>query len=160
MIGKAYGRRMVGHGGGINGFATNIKRFPDDKVCIIVLSNLAGAPVAEIGDDLTAIVFGEPAAPPGPRRAIALDAKVLDAYVGRYDVEGSKRTFTIARDGDQLTAQLTGQSALPIYPESEARFFYKVVNARITFVKDDSGQVRGLILHQNGQDLEAKRRAE
>jgi CubicO group peptidase (beta-lactamase class C family) len=159
-IGRSFGRRMVGHGGGINGFATDIRRFPDDKVCVIVLSNLEAAPVAEIGDDLAAIVFDEPVAPSGARRAITLDAKVLDSYVGRYDIEEPKRTLTITRDGDQLSAQLSGQEAFPIYPESAERFFYKVVNARITFVKDESGQVRRLILHQNGRDVEAKRRAE
>ncbi len=159
-IGRSFGRRMVGHGGGINGFATDIRRFPDDKVCVIVLSNLETAPVAEIGDDLAAIVFDEPVAPSGARRAITLDAKVLDSYVGRYDIEELKRTLTITRDGDQLSAQLSGQEAFPIYPESAERFLYKVVNARITFDKDESGQVRRLILHQNGRDFEAKRRAE
>jgi CubicO group peptidase (beta-lactamase class C family) len=158
VIGRSYGRRMVGHGGGINGFATDIKRFPDDKVCVIVLSNLVSAPVGEISDDLAAIVFGESVAPSSARQAIALDAKVLDAYVGQYDIENLKRTFTITRDGDQLSAQLSGQDAFPIYPESATRFFYKVVNARITFVKDESGQVQSLILHQNGRDLEARRR--
>jgi CubicO group peptidase (beta-lactamase class C family) len=160
VIGRSFGRRMVGHGGGINGFATDIKRFPDDRVCVIVLSNLEAAPVAEIGDDLAAIVFDEPVAPAGAGQAIALDAKVLDSYVGRYEIEDLKRTLTITRDGAQLSAQLSGQEAFPIYPETAERFVYKVVKARITFVKDESGQVRRLILHQNGLDLEAKRRAE
>ena len=48
-------------------------------------------------------------------------------------------------------AQLTGQSSLEIFPESETEFFYKVVDAQLTFVKNNKGEVTSLILHQNGQ---------
>ena len=37
------------------------------------------------------------------------------------------------------------------------KFFYQVVDAQITFVADDQKHVTTLILHQNGQDQEAKR---
>ena len=47
------------HGGGIPGFRTMIARFPDDKICIIILSNLEGTPVGDISKDLSAICFGE-----------------------------------------------------------------------------------------------------
>ncbi len=50
---------MVGHGGGIDGFMTDIRRFPDDGVCVVVLSNLVPTPVDQIGRDLAAIAFGE-----------------------------------------------------------------------------------------------------
>src|SRR4051794_32976800 len=51
-IARAFGRPMVAHGGGINGFASDVRRFPDDRVCVIVLSNLEGAPVGKIGIDV------------------------------------------------------------------------------------------------------------
>lgn len=37
-----------------------------------------------------------------------------------------------------------------MFAESEERFFLKVVDAQVTFTKDESGVVTGLILHQNG----------
>jgi CubicO group peptidase (beta-lactamase class C family) len=67
-VGKATGRRMVGHGGGIDGFMTNILRFPDDGVCVVVLSNLVPSPVDRIGRDLSAIVFGEKPAGSRPEK--------------------------------------------------------------------------------------------
>lgn len=54
-----FGRKRLSHGGGIEGYSANFSRYPDDDVCIIVLSNYDFAPTAEIRDNLAAIVFGE-----------------------------------------------------------------------------------------------------
>ena len=42
-----------------------------------------------------------------------------------------------------------------MFAESETKFFYKVVNAQISFVEDESGAIVSLILHQNGANLSA-----
>ena len=52
-------RKQIQHGGGVSGFSTTIRRFPDDGVCIIVLSNHPGN-VDQIAGDLEAIVLGKP----------------------------------------------------------------------------------------------------
>ena len=57
-IGKRFDRRQISHGGGIYGFATQIARFPDDRVTVIVLSNIQSAPAGNIANNLAAIVFG------------------------------------------------------------------------------------------------------
>ena len=46
--------------------------------------------------------------------------------------------------------QATGQPKIPIYAESETKFFLKVVDAQVSFMKDDAGEVNTMILHQNG----------
>ena len=57
---------------------------------------------------------------------------------------------------ERLTAQLTGQPAFDIFPESETQFFLKVVDAQLSFVKDDKGQVTELILKQGGEQRAKK----
>ena len=52
--------------------------------------------------------------------------------------------------GDRYFAQATGQGKFEIFPETETDFFYKVVDAQITFVKDATGKVTSLVLHQGG----------
>ena len=52
---------------------------------------------------------------------------------------------------------LTGQQNFEVFPESENDFFYKVVDAQLTFHKDKAGKVNYLILHQNGADQKATR---
>ena len=93
-----------------------------------------------------------PATAPGPRVAIAVDPKVLAGYVGIYRVAPSG-LFTVTQDGDQLFAQLTGQGSYPIYPQSSTEFFYRIVNAQLTFTPDASGVATSVILHQNGANV-------
>jgi CubicO group peptidase (beta-lactamase class C family) len=49
--------RYMGFLGGINGFAAQIMRYPDQKVFLVVLSNFSFAPVTDIEHELAAIVF-------------------------------------------------------------------------------------------------------
>ena len=93
---------------------------------------------------------------PKERKAIKLDPKILDAYVGEYQVVPGFG-LTVSREGDQLFAQATGQNKFELFAETETDFFLKVVNAQITFIKDDKGQVTGLVLHQNGANQAAKK---
>jgi len=93
--------------------------------------------------------------PEKERVAVKIDPKFYDAYAGKYELAPGA-VFTVRRDADHLWVQLTGQSFLEVFPESETDFFYKVVDAQITFVKNDKGEVSNLILHQNG-DQTAKR---
>jgi len=52
-------RTAYSHGGGVNGFCAYILRFPEQKICIVVLSNTEQIPVGQMADDLSAIVFGK-----------------------------------------------------------------------------------------------------
>ncbi len=95
-------------------------------------------------------VVGAVPAPPSAAKEIVLSAQALQAFVGRYQL-APNFILTVTQDGTQLSAQATGQPSVPIYPAGPKEFFYKVVDARITFTAD------GLVLHQNGAHMPAKR---
>ncbi len=92
--------------------------------------------------------------PPFPSE-LSLDAGTLAQYVGSYGIDGG--TFTVTLRGDKLYVQLTGQPAAPIYASAKDQFFYKAVDAQITFDRNASGAVSGLTLYQNGQTIRATR---
>lgn len=94
---------------------------------------------------------------PKERKAIQLNPEIYNEYVGDYELAAGQ-VFTITRQDSSLFVQLMGQPKLEIYPESETDFFYSVVDAQITFVKDENGKVVHLVLHQNGMDLQANRK--
>jgi hypothetical protein len=77
--------------------------------------------------------------------------------VGQYKFPASGQTLTVTRDDNRLFARLTGQQNVQVFPESDTDFFYKVVDAQLTFVKDSTGAVTSVILHQNGHDQSAKK---
>jgi hypothetical protein len=102
-----------------------------------------------------------------PHIAIKLDAKLLDACVGEYEmvpdnVYGTGANVTIRRKGDHLVWQAfqenAWQSALDLYPESETIFFFKKFGTQVTFIKDDKGEVMAISRHKPGlPDSEGKK---
>ncbi|UCE25637.1 MAG: DUF3471 domain-containing protein, partial [Candidatus Zixiibacteriota bacterium] len=85
-----------------------------------------------------------------------IDPAIFKAYEGDYEVApGFVLTF-VCRDNRFFT-QATGQPEMEIFPRSETEFFLKVVEGSVTFVKDSTGTVTGLIIHQGGRDLTARR---
>lgn len=85
-------------------------------------------------------------------KEITLDAKALDQDIGVYKFS-DLAVMTVSRTGTQLSAQATGQPAVPIYPTSKTDFFFKVADAQLTFVQDGTGHASAVILHQNGADV-------
>jgi len=93
-----------------------------------------------------------------PRTAIPYDPSQFDKFVGDYQHEqASSMFFTITREGEHFFSRLTGQPKVEIFPESDAKFFAKVVPAQLSFNLDTSGNVTGLVLHQNGREQLFKR---
>ncbi len=148
------GHKVVEHTGGLEGFNTIVQYFPEDKLTVIVLSNFNGPPT-DIARKLSAVAHGGKVTLISERKEVAVDAKLFDTFAGRYEL-GPNAIMTVTRDGDRLMVQLTGQPKIQIFPESERDYFYKVVDAQITFVTDAQGRATELILHQNG-DRHAKR---
>jgi CubicO group peptidase (beta-lactamase class C family) len=85
-----------------------------------------------------------------------VDPRVFDAYVGEYELQPGVK-FSVTREGDRLLVQLSGQPRIEVFSETEREYFYKVVDAQITFVAEGSAPATALILHQNGRDVRAER---
>jgi CubicO group peptidase (beta-lactamase class C family) len=154
----AGGHKVISHGGGIQGFVTDLEYYPDDQLTVAVLENVTGAaPPGEIGRKLAAVAQGESVKLPGERKEITLDSKVLSHYVGAYELNPNV-TVLVTLDGNQLYSKLSGQGALPIFPESETMFFLKAVDAQVEFPMNDGQRPASQVtLHQNGRDTTAKR---
>jgi hypothetical protein len=149
------GREIVWHNGGTGGYRSYVGFDPKNHTGVVVLANTS---TNEGVDDIGRYLL-DPTAPllqaPKIRKEIAVDPKVLDNYVGFYEL-APKFVLTVTRQGNQLLAQATGQPRVELFAESDREFFYKAVDAQITFQTDDQGRATGLILHQNG-DHPAKR---
>lgn len=90
------------------------------------------------------------------KEVVKVKDKVLNSYVGQYQLTPQLQ-FDISKENLQLHVQLTGQPAFEIYPESESKFFLRVVEAQISFNKNEEGEVESLTLHQGGRDQVAKK---
>lgn len=146
-----HGPEIIWHNGGTGGYHSFCGFVPSKNLGVVVLANSSldiddiGLHILESRYELKRV-----------REHIEVSAAVLEKYVGWYALTPSLR-FHITRDGQTLFAQLTGQGELPIYAETETKFFYRVVDAQIRFVPGPGGKVKSLIIHQNGVDKTFKK---
>jgi CubicO group peptidase (beta-lactamase class C family) len=145
------GHKVIEHGGGIEGFNTEIAYYPEDKLTVVVLANLNGGVPETIANALAQVAHGEKVVLPSERKEITVSPAVLGAYVGTYQLTPDF-AIVVTLEGGQLMEQATGQPKFPLFAESETKFFLKVVDAEVEFFKNEKGEVTHLILHQGGQD--------
>ena len=121
---------------------------PKARVGVVVLTNQAG----DVGDIARHLLRPDfPLAKPANTKhtEIALDSKVLDFYVGRYEAKG-EGIFTIARENDFLTIESPADWGLPklrIRPESQRDFFATELPLRVTFQTGPDGKVGSLTIY-------------
>jgi len=157
-IGALRGLPHIAHSGGLHGFISYLMRLPEEKLTVTVLANcLPTVPelsTSSLGRQIAEIYLYEEM---DEQTSFATDAtvdpNVYDDYVGRYDY-GNSMVMTVTREGNRLLAQLTGQGQAEIFPRSETEFFWKGVDAQVTFVRDEAGTVTGAVHQQGGARLE------
>src|SRR5215831_2520498 len=152
-FGDVRGHRIIEHGGAWQGFTTFIARYVDDKLTIIVLTNLAGANPGKIAHGIAGLYNEELS--PIEHMVHQVDPKIFDAYAGEYQLRPDL-VLKFFREGDRFWLEPGSQQRREIFPESETTFFLKDTDTQFTFVKDATGKVSHLVLHQAG-DQEAKK---
>jgi CubicO group peptidase (beta-lactamase class C family) len=91
------------------------------------------------------------------RKEVTISPDILAKYVGNYELRPGF-DLVITLEGNQLMSQATGQSKIPLFAESERKFFLNVVDADIEFLKNDNGEVTSLMLHQGAAEIKAARK--
>jgi hypothetical protein len=148
-IDRQFGRPMISHNGMVDGFVSNIARYPQDKVTIVVLANLDTAPIGAIAKDLAAIVFGQPYQMPAARHVISLTPQQLRGYAGRFRVEVAPDiVIETSAQPHGLLCKVQGQSFI-LQPESPTQFSSEDAGAVVSFDVDSAGRVNSLTF--NGQ---------
>ncbi|HET9055889.1 MAG TPA: serine hydrolase [Chitinophagaceae bacterium] len=89
-------------------------------------------------------------------KEVVVDTETLEGYVGQYQLAPGF-ILTISRQDNQLTAQATGQPEYPIFPKLKNVFYYKVVEAQLTFNQDEKGKIQSVTLRQAGREFDAKK---
>ena len=151
-----FGHRRMAHSGGINGFSSMIIRLPDSNITAIVLANNMSVNAGAVARDLLALYFGQPYTVPAVKTVAPVAGRVLEEYAGRYELAPND-VITVTKEGEALMAQATGQGKFEIFPESDTRFFAKVTELSMTFVRGADGKVSHLLMLQGGKERPAKR---
>lgn len=147
------------HNGQTGTFHSYVAFQPARGLGVVVLANGASTYFDDLGEAATAAVLGQPipAMFKLPVPDVPVDSKILDSYVGAYELKPSF-VITISRDGQGLSAQATGQPPFRMHATSAREFAVYVLRASLSFEVDAQGKVTATVLHQGGKDQRAIRR--
>jgi CubicO group peptidase (beta-lactamase class C family) len=123
------GAKRSFHSGGILGYKTNIDRYTDYKLTIIILCNSYDGFINSAIKDLGAIALNKPYKLPEKRKSIALPVEKLKLYLGIYRAEDGQ-VFTIRQKKDHLEVELN-QKVYNLFAETEMNFFSDEYDAQI-----------------------------
>jgi|GEM_PF-1331490 len=93
------------------------------------------------------------------RQIIELEPSILKDYPGVYRIS-SDFYLKIIREDKNLLAELPGLGKVKLYPESETVFFFKFIDWKVTFIRDEKGLVTHLVLDYFGQEMKAVKEKE
>jgi CubicO group peptidase (beta-lactamase class C family) len=150
------GRKLIEHGGTIEGFNTQMNHYPESRITVVVLANVNGPAAVKLAGQLGDLAHGDRVVLASELKEIVVPAETLRKYVGVYQLKPNLNNTVRLVDG-RLTAQLSGQAAYPLFAQSDYEFFLKVVEAREEFVTDATGRVTHFLLHQNGRTQQGPR---
>lgn len=135
-VGERRGHRLIAHGGGINGFLSQLSWYPDDELTVVVLQNSTG-PVGAgpLANALAGVVLGPP-----PEFAERRYAGSLDDFVGTYRgaARGTPMTIRVAENAGVLEFTVgEGENAQTLTPAYRDGMRWMEGDTRLTFVARD-----------------------
>lgn len=139
------GRRVIAHGGGINGFVSALAYYPEEDLTVVVLQNAAAQPGAgALAGELAEIVLG-PAAEPDE---VAFEGD-LEGLAGVYRGPARGRTLTLrvsaedgalsireGEEGDDLAIREGEEDEDPVTPSYRGDVRWEDGNVRYIFARD------------------------
>lgn len=90
---------------------------------------------------------------PDAKKDAEVTEEILRQYAGKYQL-APNFVLTVTTKGKQIFTQATGQQQIEIFPESETKFYLKVVDAKLEFFME-AGKVTKLVLYQGGREMPA-----
>lgn len=165
MLREHDGRKVVEHGGAIDGFTAEVALIPEENLGYVLLMNVDSSPLREPSMPMVfdALLDEWPEdAPDGDTPAAASDVD-FDDYVGTYIASfGNFRDaeFEVKVQDDQLALAIPGQGTMGLeLPDAEGRWTsVRSAEIAISFQTGADGSVVGLTVHQGPFTFEVPRK--
>ncbi|NAS12144.1 serine hydrolase domain-containing protein [Poritiphilus flavus] len=158
IVSKYKGRHVVGHGGSDAGYRSQILRFPDEKVSIIVLSNDGSLNADEKAHAIADIYLDDKNVSQSVKNGTniskptkAIPKETLKKYEGKFELRpGFIMEFNEKEEKLYVTA--TGQGTFALETLGEAQFQIRRISAVISFTEGEDGGFDSLTFDHNGQE--------
>ncbi|MEO6453952.1 MAG: serine hydrolase [Ginsengibacter sp.] len=155
-LSKYRGEDIISHSGGLQGFLTQLAYYPKENLTVIMYSNTSDPEINFDPNKIAEAYLWNKMDKQTSYAETSVKPKNLQLFVGRYDLSGAA-VIVISAENDKLYSQISGQAKYEIFPMSEDEFFWKVVDAKIKFFKNEKGEINHATLFQNGREINAKK---
>jgi CubicO group peptidase (beta-lactamase class C family) len=158
MLREHDGRKVVEHGGNIDGFSAQVGFMPEENLGYVLLMNLSASPLQPASLEL---VFDALLDEWPEKRADAAEIAFEDytgIYVANFATFRDEQFEILVNDG-QLAIDIPGQlSSDLLRPDEEGRWTSALTDrVSISFQRDDRGAVVSLTVHQGDFHFEVPR---
>ena len=156
FVQQAFDRRRYRHNGLLPGYLTDVIKFPDDRLTIILMSNVDRARLDRVARDVSAIALGTPYDMPVRGAVVKLSREQLARFEGSYRfADGS--VVRVENGPDLLTASIEGRYTAGLIPMSATAFYMPLADGRVTFTARTDGRIVRINLRYSGEDHVADR---
>lgn len=155
MIADGDNGHEVFHGGNVLGFTSNIVRYTDKGLSIIILTNSGYYTINPLTYTLSNIALGKNNySMPKAKNVIKLDNSVLNKYVGKYKSKDMGSISITNEDGHLYYLADGANQKYELFAESQDKFFMRTLYGDTTFDKNSNGQITGITIDMPGYGMQ------
>lgn len=153
------GQPFIEHGGNIDGFAASVGLLPGAGIGYVLLTNTsASALQAQIGPMVFESLLGDIRQEPGQGAG-----EDYTPYLGTYLATFGPfedAPFEVSLKGGRMALKIPGQGEFGLEPPDDQgrRPLDIPQDVKVSFTRNDSGEVVGMVVHQHGLDFELPRK--
>ncbi|MCH8257089.1 MAG: serine hydrolase, partial [Proteobacteria bacterium] len=158
MLQEWNGKKVIEHGGNIDGFSAQVALLPEHNLGYVLLANVTAAPLQQQSID---IVFDSLVGAVSENSANVKRDEVgglLGKYVANFGPFRDKRFTVLIKDG-KLAIDVPGQRVYELKaPDSKGKWYFALTNQiAVSFEKDDDDKSISLTMYQGGFEFECPR---
>ncbi|WP_210490329.1 serine hydrolase domain-containing protein [Rufibacter aurantiacus] len=142
-IDSLHHRKIVSHGGNIEGFTSYFGSIREEDMSVILLNNIYNKEIESIGQAIFSIMLGKPYQ---FFNEVQLPVETLEKYVGQYDVNPNYQV-KISRTNHHLFLAINNGTPIEVFADKEHSFYDKNEDFRIKFT-GQNGQINQITVIQ------------
>ncbi len=147
-------QKYIGHGGGIAGFNSMLKFFPDQQVHVAVISNSESASSSSLAEAIAAVALN---LPDENIQDMELTAAEMERYAGTYKLADLPMEAKVSSRDGKLYLQATDQPEFRLLAQGDHEFRAEFeTGVKIEF-DSSSEPAPSFVLNQNGSKITATR---
>lgn len=137
FLDRRHSRRRISHSGAYRGFRSELHRYPDDGITVILLTNYDFVPSTKLAGSLADLALGEEADVPAQPSYYPMTPKEYDELMGIYEGFGCKAE--VGRDSEGFFFIWNNRETHRFYPVSRTEFRHSWHDLNYVFKLKENG---------------------